>query len=132
MLFARAMSNGVRWYAPDLTGGVSVYTEADEFVESTAVEIGTGEGDGSAPDWSGFTFEGELARYAEREHRIDELVAWAESKNLPLFGDLATVRMRLNGQPIEAVNEWIAAAEEQKASVEGNAQQTLDGEDGAS
>jgi hypothetical protein len=52
MLFARAMSNGVRWYCPDLTGGVSVYTEADSF-ESTAVEIGAGEGSGEAPSLGG-------------------------------------------------------------------------------
>jgi hypothetical protein len=46
MLFARAMSNGVKWYAPDLTGGIAVYTEGDEFVDSTAVDIGAGEGTG--------------------------------------------------------------------------------------
>jgi hypothetical protein len=55
----------------------------------------------------------------ERAAKVDDLVAWAESKNLPLFGDLATVRMRLNGQPVQAIDEWIAAAEEQRASVEG-------------
>ena len=26
MLFARAMSNGVRWFAPEATGGLPVYT----------------------------------------------------------------------------------------------------------
>jgi hypothetical protein len=118
MLWARAMSNGVRWYCPDLTGGIPVYTEADEFVESTAVEIGQGEGDGSVPEWSGFMADGALHGDEEREARVGGLVAWAESKNLPLFGDLATVRMRLNGQSVEVVDEWIAAAEEQKAAVE--------------
>jgi hypothetical protein len=119
MLFARAMSNGVKWYAPDLTGGIAVYTEGDDFTDSTAVDIGAGEGDGSVPDWSGFMADGVLARDEEREARVDGLVAWAESKNLPLFGDLATVRMRLNGQAVEAVDEFIAAGEEQKVAVEG-------------
>lgn len=111
MLFARAMSNGVKWYAPDLTGGIAVYTEGDEFTNSTAVEIGAGEGSGETPPWDENMDE-------ERAAKVDGLVAWAESKNLPLFGDLATVRMRLNGQKVEAVDEWIAAAEEQRASVE--------------
>lgn len=30
MLFARAMSNGVKWYCPDVTTGIPVYTEGDE------------------------------------------------------------------------------------------------------
>lgn len=33
MVFARAMSNGVKWFAPDLLGGVPVYTEGDDFDE---------------------------------------------------------------------------------------------------
>jgi hypothetical protein len=29
MLFARAMSNGVKWYCPDVTSGVTVYSEGE-------------------------------------------------------------------------------------------------------
>jgi hypothetical protein len=118
MCLWRCASIGVNLFAPDLVGGVPVYTEADDFVDSTAVEIGDGEGDGSPPEWLGFSAGGEIARDDEREAKVDGLVAWAESMDLPLFGDLATVRMRLNGQSVEAVDEWIAAAEEQKAAVE--------------
>lgn len=48
MLFARALSNGVRWYAPDIFGGATVYTpdemgavtnEDCEVVEIVAQEI---------------------------------------------------------------------------------------------
>lgn len=48
MLFARAMSNGVRWYCPDIFNGVAVYTadelgatvdyETGEIIESTVAE----------------------------------------------------------------------------------------------
>jgi hypothetical protein len=112
MLFARAMSNGVRWYCPDLTGGVSVYTEADSF-ESTAVEIGAGEGSGEAPEWKGVS--------EEHVAKIEDLMARAAAAEFPGLADMATVRMRLNGQSESAVAEWIAAAEEQMRAVEDGA-----------
>jgi hypothetical protein len=109
----RCASIGYNLFCSDLGGGITVYTEADDFTDSTAVDIGAGEGDGSVPPWDGVD--------EDRAAKVDGLVAWAESKNLPLFGDLATVRMRLNGQSVQAIDEWIAAAEEQRASVEGTA-----------
>jgi hypothetical protein len=110
MLFARAMSNGVKWFCPDLTGGVAVYTEADEFVESIAVEIGTGEGDGSPPPWEGVS--------EEHVARVEALMARAEAAGFPGLADMGAVRMRLNHQTAEAVEEWIAAGEEQVDRVE--------------
>lgn len=44
MLFARAMSNGVRWYCPDVTGSVGVYTEGEldgPLVAEAAIEQAT-------------------------------------------------------------------------------------------
>jgi hypothetical protein len=96
MLFARAMSNGVRWYCPDLTGGVSVYTEADSF-ESTAVEIGAGEGSGEAPAWEGLSEE----QIAE----VEAVLGVAEAFGHPL--DVGTIRMRLNSQPPEVVAAFV-------------------------
>lgn len=110
MLFARAMSNGVKWYAPDLTGGIAVYTEGDEFVDSTAVDIGAGEGTGEAPPWEGVD--------EERAARVDAVIARAEAVGFPGITDVATVRMRLNHQAPAVIDEWIAAAEEQLRSVE--------------
>lgn len=42
MLFARAMSNGVKWYAPDATNGVPVYVEG-EIPEQAMLNAGAGE-----------------------------------------------------------------------------------------
>lgn len=111
MCLWRCASIGFNLFCPELSGGVPVYSEADEFVDSTATEIGQGEGDGSPPPWEGVS--------EEHVAQIEALVAWAEEKDLPLFGDLATIRLRLNHQSEAAVKEWIAAAEEQKRSVEG-------------
>jgi hypothetical protein len=95
MVFARAMSNGVKWYCPDLTGGIPVYSEADVF-DSTAVEIGAGEGDGAEPGWHGLS--------DEQVADVEALLTVAETFEAPL--DRATVQMRLNGRP-EAVEAWL-------------------------
>lgn len=42
MLFARAMSNGVKWYAPDATNGLPVYVEG-EIIEQAMLNAGAGE-----------------------------------------------------------------------------------------
>ena len=42
MYFARALSNGVKWFAPDVFGGTSVYTPG-EMGEETTVDLSTGE-----------------------------------------------------------------------------------------
>lgn len=102
--------HGIERFGPPLDHGDVVGTTIEEDLGS---EIGAGEGDGSVPPWEGVD--------EERAAKVDGLVAWAESKDLPLFGDLATVRLKLNKQEPEAIDEWIAAAEEQKASVEGGA-----------
>jgi len=109
MLFARAMSNGVKWFCPDVTGGIPVYTEADVF-ESTAVELTAGEGDGTPPPWEGVS--------DEHVARVEALVQRAAEIGFPGLADMATIRMKLNHQPAEAVEEWIAAGEDQLAAVE--------------
>lgn len=105
MLWARAMSNGFRWYCSDLAGGMPVYTEADEFIDSTAVEIGEGEGTGEAPAWDGVS--------PEHVARVEAVMARAAAIDFLGLPDMATVRMKLNHQSEEAVEEWVAAAEEQ-------------------
>jgi hypothetical protein len=112
MCLWRCASIGVNLYCPDLVGGVPVYTEADSF-DSTAVEIGAGEGSGEAPEWKGVS--------EEHVAKIEDLMARAAAAEFPGLADMATVRMRLNGQSESAVAEWIAAAEEQMRAVEGGA-----------
>jgi hypothetical protein len=101
----------VNLYCPDLTGGIPIYTEADSFdAVSTAQEIGAGEGDGSAPGWSG------IAPDAVEE--IEALMEKAKLLNFPGFAELATVQMRLNGQSAETVQEFIDEATAQLDAVQ--------------
>lgn len=79
-------------------------------VESTATEIGAGEGDGSEPGWHGIS--------EDHVQSLEILLARAETAGFPGLADRATVQMRLNGQSADAVQEWIDAAEEQVSQVE--------------
>jgi hypothetical protein len=98
MCLWRCASIGVNLFAPDLVGGVPVYTEADDFTESTAVEIGAGEGSGAEPGWEGLSDE----QIAE----VEAVLSVAETL-APGTLDRASVQMRLNGRP-DAVEPWVA------------------------
>jgi hypothetical protein len=90
-------------------GGLVV--DGEQYViESTAVEIGAGEGDGTPPGWQ--------LKDPEQVEQIEELMRRAEAAGFPALADVATVQMRLNHQTPEAVAEWIAAGDEQVSIVE--------------
>lgn len=113
MLFARAMSNGVKWNMPDLLGGMPVYTEADEFVDSTADELTAGEGDGSA---RGLDLGPLVDEVIERAGALRERGVQLEH---PWLAERGSVEVRVGGQSPGYVEEWargalaeVAAAEE--------------------
>lgn len=97
MLWARAMSNGVRWFCPDLTGGMPVYTEADSFEDHKA--IGDGEGDGSEPGWQGVS--------SQQEKALEAMIASAIEKGHAGLSDRATVQMRVAGQTPAFVDQQL-------------------------
>jgi len=99
MVFARAMSNGVRWYCPDLTGGIPVYTEADSFEQRA---LGAGEGDGSEPGWSGLS----VIQVAAIERMLERATELGHAG----LSDRATVQMRLASQTPAYVDSWLAGA----------------------
>ena len=103
MLFARAMSNGVKWYCPDLMGGVPVYTEADTF-ERTATELAAGEGDGQPVGWQGISVEDAT--------RLEAILDRAKAIGHGGYSDRATVEMVVNGLPHDVVKRWIDGADE--------------------
>jgi hypothetical protein len=94
MVFARAMSNGVKWYCPDLTGGIPVYTEADTFgpqdITDTEAE--------SAP--------------VTLLPAVEEVVTRAETLGHAALSNRDAAAMATNGQPEEAVQAWVARATE--------------------
>jgi hypothetical protein len=100
MLFARAMSNGVKWHMPDLLGGMPVYTEADEFVDSTAEVMGAGEGDGSS---RGLDLGPDVDAVIARAAALPDDVEFAH----PWLADRASVEVKLGGQSPQYVDEFV-------------------------
>jgi hypothetical protein len=101
MLFARAMSNGVKWFCPDLMGGVPIYTEGDVF-EGTAAEISSGSGDGSEPGWGDTSVESATA--------VEAIIDRAKALGHAGLSDRATAQMSLSGQPESIITMWCERA----------------------
>jgi hypothetical protein len=95
MLFARALSQGVRWYCPDCTGGIPVYVEG-EIVETPAITDGDGSGEVQGLDL-GLKVEKVLARAAELGHAG--------------LADRATAEVTLGGRSPEIAAQWARDAE---------------------
>lgn len=108
MLFARAMSNGVKWFCPDLMGGVPIYTEADVF-EGTASELAAGEGSGEPVGWKGIS--------DEQAAQLEYLLKFAEGRGHAGFAHRPTVEMIVNGQSYGFISDWIRTALDQLADM---------------
>lgn len=95
MLFARAMSNGVKWFCPDMLGGIPVYTEGDSF-DSDALAIPA----------EAEVVTGEVVLPAA----VEEVLVRAHRLGHHGLADRATAEMTLAEQPEERVMEWVLAA----------------------
>lgn len=104
MCIWRAASNAVKFFAPDLLGGIPVYTEADSFEEPKT--IGAGEGSGEDPGWPldmdpslVFLIEGVMARADKLGHA-----------GLGT-GARGPIQMKLGHQQESVVTAWLEDAE---------------------
>lgn len=102
MLFARAMSNGVKWHCPDVLGGVPVYTEGDHIPE---VEL-IGTADEEVPSTAVLPPAAE--RVLERAREIGHIG----------LADRATAEMTLKDQSESFVMDWCARADEELQAME--------------
>jgi hypothetical protein len=96
MLFWRAISNGVKFYCPDLLGGVPVYTEADPLPEPTH-QLGAGNGTGEA---AGIPLP----------PAVEEVIARATELGHSGLSNRGTIEMDIDGQPEEYVQNWVRKA----------------------
>lgn len=93
MLFARAMSNGVKWFCAEVTRGVPVYHEGElERVPNLA----EGEGDGPIGLELPEAVEGVIERAAKLGHRG--------------LADRGAAEMACGGQSDAAVRDWVERA----------------------
>lgn len=115
MLFARAMSNGVRWYTPDVFSGNAVYVPEEldgggDIIDAPICEV--------TPDSGGPDFEnGSDGEPAESTHWIDDpkvrarFWAWINSEGL----DESDARFALG---VERVHDYAGSMEEAKAMID--------------
>lgn len=96
MLLWRALSNGVKFYMPDLMGGIPVYTEADDFRE--AKHLGAGDGDGQP--------EG-----IELPAAVEDVLARAADLGHAGLADRGAAEIAVGGQPEEVVAAWVERAD---------------------
>lgn len=115
MCFARALSNGVRWYMPDVTAGYGFYTEG-EIVEATdVVELAA---------------EGQLPDIPRREE-VAAIVERARAQNHVGLSDVATIQMTLTGASEERVDAWLQQAEQELERLETSSPREAADEEGA-
>lgn len=93
MLFARALSNGVKWYMPDATGGIAVYVPGElQAADTPELTAGTGTGEAQGLDL-GPKVEKVLARAAELGHEA--------------IADRATAEIALGRRSPEVAVKWV-------------------------
>lgn len=95
MLFARAMSNGVKAFCSDAMGGVPVYTEADEFSAQPLLTAGSGDGEAVGVDlgW-----------------RVEAVLERAQRLGHAGLSNRAAAETALASRSPEALGEWVRIA----------------------
>jgi hypothetical protein len=123
MVVWRALSQLVRFYAPDVIGGMPVYTEADGLRD---VQPGAGVGSGEAPEWRGLA--------PEQIARAERVFAAAREKGHAGLSDEASRRMELNGQPSDVIDarlsSWVAELDGMEPVADAEVVPEPDGEPG--
>jgi hypothetical protein len=108
MVVWRALSQLVRFYAPDVIGGVPVYTEADELRGGVADAIGASD-PVTGPGWGGLT--------DDERTRVLEVIDAARRKGHAGLSDETVAQRRLHGQPSAVVERFIIEAYEELAAM---------------
>jgi hypothetical protein len=107
MLFARALSQGVKWYMPDATGGIAVYAGDELQAATDALQLTEGVGSGESQGLDlGPKVEKVLARAAELGHEA--------------IADRATAEITLGGRSPEMAVKWVAEKEVELDAFEAN------------
>jgi hypothetical protein len=106
MLFARAMSNGVKWHCPEVTGGVPVYYEG-EIIESTASEVSAPEPDAppEVPAIEASIPEAEVAPEAPDEVSAEDRTALVDAFAAAGFDDMSTFLTAVGAEDLDTITE---------------------------
>lgn len=118
MLLARAMSNGVKWFVPEVMGGMPVYVEG-ELPEKASLTAGTGTDDDSG---EGIDLGPDVEKIIERATTLGHRG----------LSNRASLEIALGGRAPGLVKEWVARAKEELdrfAAGKATAEAAMPGED---
>lgn len=91
MVFARAMSNGAKWWCPDVLGGVPVYTEGD-FISDAQVVTNESQAPAILPA------------------AVEEVLKRAKALGHRSLADRVTAEWSVKDQPEDFVRDWVERA----------------------
>lgn len=96
MFLARAMSNGVKWFVPEVMGGLPIYVEG-EIVETPSVTdpVGTGGDEGTGIDLG---------------PRVEAIISRAEELGHRGLNNRGAIEMAVGNRAPGIVNQWVKDA----------------------
>jgi hypothetical protein len=96
MLFARAMSNGAKWFVPEVFGGMPVYVD-DEIPERKSITAPAGDGDDGGAG-------------IDLGPKVDAMIERAERLGHRGLSNRAAVEVAVGKRAPGVVNEWLGRA----------------------
>lgn len=101
MLLARAMSNGVKWFVPEVMGGLPVYvTEAHELPVKASVTEAVGEGD-------------DEGQGLDLGPKVEAIIERARELGHHGLSNRAAIELAVGNRAPGVINEWVARAREE-------------------
>lgn len=97
MLLARSMSNGIKWFVPEVFAGMPVYAEGEIPRRQSAGELTRGTGSGDAPG-------------IDLGPKVEEVIARATELGHVGYSDRAAIELALGSRSPQVVNDWVAQA----------------------
>lgn len=97
MLLARAMSNGVKWFVPEVMGGLPIYVDGEIAPERDSVTAPVGEGDDAG--------EG-----LDLGPKVEAIIARAQELGHAGLSNRAALELALGNRAPNVVNDWIRRA----------------------
>lgn len=116
MLYARAMSNGVKWYCPDATQGIPVYHEGEIEPVKIVDGIRSDEAEAAAPEQLSLTEIRQIFPESLRDRFMD-VYADAAAHRANGLPSLASIRMVIQDMPDDYVVSWLDRQEAATARV---------------
>lgn len=124
MLLARAMSNGAKWFVPEVFAGMPVYTDG-EIPERKALDVSAATGDG-----------GDEGRGIELGPKVEEIIARAKRLGHGGLSNRGAVELAVGNRAPGVINDWVKRAraeldrfEASKTAPGANAAGTIDVEE---